>query len=65
MKEVQSSERTYSLALFTVVKVYMPILKPVLSASEFKTLFCNVEEVRDLFVHIYFFVNLFCVLEAL
>ena len=54
MKELHTSERTYSLAMFTLVKVYMPLLKGVLSASEFKTMFCNADEVLSIVFYVGF-----------
>jgi hypothetical protein len=48
LKELHASERTYSVALFTVVKCFMPLLNPVLSSSEMKAVFSNSEEVYAL-----------------
>ncbi len=48
LRELHASERTYSLALFTLTKCFMPLLQPVLSQHEMKVIFGNAEELYAL-----------------
>jgi hypothetical protein len=48
MREIQTSERTYCLALFTVAKIYLPNLKKLLSGAEVNAMFGSILEIHEL-----------------